>query len=329
MCFNEQYLGDEGAGSGRHPTDPIETKDVCAEGEDGRVADLLEGGDSGFSSREASNAGSPSEEARSEVSVDEEWTGVVTRNEERTVISGLSSSSSAPSSAVQHLHVDHQDCFNSFEYWRDPIPDIKLDIDLVEGRAAGIHVRSQVYDEQRRKTFSSELDVVVSDSQPGELEAALEKVTLVQRRDGDDGGERVVLRIVGPAKEVTASLGRPLAQYIPAPPVRPGITLQEFSSQAIIPHDLLHHYVQMIDPAHLQTMDNEVVRFCAHSLPAVALTLGRKYWPLLRHLYETLASDMQVRGQAERKGGGKTLLGKRVLFSHSPVLFCFFVFFFS
>jgi hypothetical protein len=29
------------------------------------------------------------------------------------------------------------------------------------------------------------------------------------------------------------------------------------------------------------------------SLPAVALTLGRRNWPLLKETYETLANDMQ------------------------------------
>ena len=42
-----------------------------------------------------------------------------------------------------------------------------------------------------------------------------------------------------------------------------------------------------------QTVDNDIARHCAFSLPAVALTLGRSNWPLLRETYETLASDMQ------------------------------------
>jgi serine/threonine-protein phosphatase 4 regulatory subunit 1 len=32
---------------------------------------------------------------------------------------------------------------------------------------------------------------------------------------------------------------------------------------------------------------------CVCSLPAVALTLGRSNWPLLKETYETLANDMQ------------------------------------
>jgi len=50
----------------------------------------------------------------------------------------------------------------------------------------------------------------------------------------------------------------------------------------------------MTDPARAQTVDSEIAKHCAYSLPAVAYTLGRKYWPCLRELYETLAADMQV-----------------------------------
>lgn len=50
----------------------------------------------------------------------------------------------------------------------------------------------------------------------------------------------------------------------------------------------------MTEPAKAQTIDTEIVRHCAFSLPAVALTLGRTNWPCLRDTYELLTSDMQV-----------------------------------
>ena len=43
----------------------------------------------------------------------------------------------------------------------------------------------------------------------------------------------------------------------------------------------------------VKTVDNDIARHCAFSLPAVALTLGRSNWPLLKETYETLANDMQ------------------------------------
>lgn len=67
-----------------------------------------------------------------------------------------------------------------------------------------------------------------------------------------------------------------------------------FFFQHVIPQTLLDHYVSMTEPAKAQTIDTEIVRHCAFSLPAVALTLGRKNWPCLRDTYELLTSDMQV-----------------------------------
>ena len=65
------------------------------------------------------------------------------------------------------------------------------------------------------------------------------------------------------------------------------------TDQSIVPQLLIDHYVSMIDPSRAQTVDNDIARHCAFSLPAVALTLGRSNWPLLKETYETLANDMQ------------------------------------
>jgi len=65
------------------------------------------------------------------------------------------------------------------------------------------------------------------------------------------------------------------------------------TEQSIVPQLLIDHYVSMIDPSRAQTVDNDIARHCAFSLPAVALTLGRNNWPLLKETYEALANDMQ------------------------------------
>ena len=65
------------------------------------------------------------------------------------------------------------------------------------------------------------------------------------------------------------------------------------TDQGIVPQLLIDHYVSMIDPSRAQTVDSDIARHCAFSLPAVALTLGRSNWPLLRNTYEALATDMQ------------------------------------
>lgn len=64
--------------------------------------------------------------------------------------------------------------------------------------------------------------------------------------------------------------------------------------QDVVPQALLDQYLSMTDPSRAQTVDMEIAKHCAYSLPGVALTLGRQNWHCLRDTFETLASDMQV-----------------------------------
>ncbi len=105
--------------------------------------------------------------------------------------------------------------------------------------------------------------------------------SLERSRDGEDCNN---------SEQQTSSVTTPqqLEPLDPALPRGPPLT-----EQKIVPQLLVDHYVSMIDPSRAQTVDSEIARHCAFSLPAVALTLGRANWPLLRDTYETLASDMQ------------------------------------
>ncbi|KAM9525089.1 serine/threonine-protein phosphatase 4 regulatory subunit 1-like isoform 4-T4 [Salvelinus alpinus] len=64
-------------------------------------------------------------------------------------------------------------------------------------------------------------------------------------------------------------------------------------NQNVIPQQLLDQYLSMTDPAQAQTVDTEIAKHCAFSLPGVALTLGRQNWHCLKDTYETLATDVQ------------------------------------
>lgn len=64
-----------------------------------------------------------------------------------------------------HVHVDqNSEMFESFNYWRVPIPQIELDIDLVKGRQAKVHVRAKVRDREHHKIYASDLDVNVREN---------------------------------------------------------------------------------------------------------------------------------------------------------------------
>jgi len=78
------------------------------------------------------------------------------------------------------------------------------------------------------------------------------------------------------------------------PPIDPALPRgPPETDQNIVPQLLIDHYVSMIDPSRVQTVESDIARHCAFSFPAVALTLGRSNWPLLKETYETLANDMQ------------------------------------
>ncbi|CDW60136.1 hypothetical protein TTRE_0000848901, partial [Trichuris trichiura] len=64
--------------------------------------------------------------------------------------------------------------------------------------------------------------------------------------------------------------------------------------QEIVPHALLDSYLAMPNADPTQSMENDVPRHCAHSFPAVALTLGRSNWHLLRTAYHALVVNSWV-----------------------------------
>lgn len=74
--------------------------------------------------------------------------------------------------------------------------------------------------------------------------------------------------------------------------------------QNVIPQQLLDQYLSMTDPARAQTVDTEIAKHCAFSLPGVALTLGRQNWHCLKDTYETLATDVQVVMQTWKEAQG-------------------------
>ncbi|XP_071445780.1 serine/threonine-protein phosphatase 4 regulatory subunit 1-like isoform X2 [Hetaerina americana] len=66
--------------------------------------------------------------------------------------------------------------------------------------------------------------------------------------------------------------------------------------QDIVPQALVDHFISMSTPMQLTDDDSGMAHqahHCAFNFPAVALTLGRENWSLLRGAYEVLAVDVQ------------------------------------
>uniref|UniRef100_A0A8C7U9A3 WW-binding domain-containing protein n=1 Tax=Oncorhynchus mykiss TaxID=8022 RepID=A0A8C7U9A3_ONCMY len=144
--------------------------------------------------------------------------------------------------------------FNSFHYWRPPLPDISEELEMLkdqvplQNQAAGI------------KEGEKEEMVVLED---GEIEAKEEMASL---------------------KPVTSSQIQKVLDCL-----QPHMD----DPDNVIPQQLLDQYLSMTDPARAQTVDTEIAKHCAFSLPGVALTLGQQNWHCLKDTYETLATDVQ------------------------------------
>uniref|UniRef100_A0A915LDY7 Serine/threonine-protein phosphatase 4 regulatory subunit 1 n=1 Tax=Romanomermis culicivorax TaxID=13658 RepID=A0A915LDY7_ROMCU len=68
---------------------------------------------------------------------------------------------------------------------------------------------------------------------------------------------------------------------------------KELEYQDIIPQALLDQFLSMVEPSRAQAVENEISRHCAFNFPAVAFTIGRKHWPMIKPTYLALANDMQ------------------------------------
>uniref|UniRef100_A0A4W3JV17 Serine/threonine-protein phosphatase 4 regulatory subunit 1-like n=1 Tax=Callorhinchus milii TaxID=7868 RepID=A0A4W3JV17_CALMI len=220
------------------------------------------------------------------------------------------------------------DIFNSFVYWRTPLPDINFDLELhhaaVEDRRDQT-IYSRAGTRSEGFTTSSDLERVLEslqahlddpdvqaqvqvltaalraaqlDSDPEEepctdTESASNILTqpeiaqLIASTDGPDCISNDVPESLDPAAEVTLEAGKH------SECLELNVDEHNMVRLDVIPQPLLDQYLSMTDPSRAQTVDTEITKHCAYSLPGVALTLGRQNWHCLKNTYEMLASDVQ------------------------------------
>ncbi|XP_023225411.1 serine/threonine-protein phosphatase 4 regulatory subunit 1-like [Centruroides sculpturatus] len=58
-----------------------------------------------------------------------------------------------------HVHIDNESAFNNFQYWRIPVPDVEVDIDIENGKATNIHIRASIKDDKTQHTCASDLNL--------------------------------------------------------------------------------------------------------------------------------------------------------------------------
>ncbi|XP_068989925.1 serine/threonine-protein phosphatase 4 regulatory subunit 1 isoform X2 [Neodiprion pinetum] len=62
--------------------------------------------------------------------------------------------------------------------------------------------------------------------------------------------------------------------------------------QCVVPQVLIDYFVSMTETTQVVQTDSEILQHCAFSFPAVALTLEKHNWPLLKDAYLSLASAL-------------------------------------
>uniref|UniRef100_A0A665U4W3 Uncharacterized protein n=1 Tax=Echeneis naucrates TaxID=173247 RepID=A0A665U4W3_ECHNA len=196
--------------------------------------------------------------------------------------------------------------FNSFHYWRSPLPDISGELEMLKeveepddicpdschGKATSDQIQ-KVLD-----CLQPHLDDPDVQAQVQVLSAALKAAQLDSPPDNSPTEPHAHTSL----KKCIWSFPKLLTHshmncwtlsHHASPSLSFGHHFLMLCLQNVIPQQLLDQYLSMTDPARAQTVDTEIAKHCAFSLPGVALTLGRQNWHCLKDTYETLATDVQ------------------------------------
>ncbi|XP_019401527.1 PREDICTED: serine/threonine-protein phosphatase 4 regulatory subunit 1 isoform X1 [Crocodylus porosus] len=230
--------------------------------------------------------------------------------------------------------LSEQELYNSFHFWRTPLPEIDIDLELQQ--ASDIIFTPDIQEGTQEATVPAspnitmatrkELEEMIENLEPHiddpDVKAQVEVLSAALRASSLDPQEETSGIGKGMYSQndldVKDQLNSKLIQDDTVPLISDTVenmgsalpyihndsdlsTNSSFSPeeerkskvQDVVPQALLDQYLSMTDPSRAQTVDTEIAKHCAYSLPGVALTLGRQNWHCLKDTYETLASDMQ------------------------------------
>ncbi|XP_038602576.1 serine/threonine-protein phosphatase 4 regulatory subunit 1 isoform X1 [Tachyglossus aculeatus] len=235
----------------------------------------------------------------------------------------------------QEPPLPEQELYNSFHFWRTPLPDIDLDLELEQapevrscpGSPEGTEEDTAPGSPNISMATRKELEEMIENLEPHiddpDVKAQLEVLSAALRASSLDTQEEMMDNLdrendLQDEQRVKDLLNCKLTQDDSVPLINDAVenmdstlryihndsdlsTNSSFSPeeerkskvQDVVPQALLDQYLSMTDPSRAQTVDTEIAKHCAYSLPGVAMTLGRQNWHCLRETYETLASDMQ------------------------------------
>lgn len=100
-----------------------------------------------------------------------------------------SDSEDGSSSKVVHIHVDNADNFNSFNYWRPPLPEMDMNVEIVEGKPRAIHVSARVTDSIGHRVYTSEIEVGLQKSYYEDIETCEQEETTQEKDSANHSDE--------------------------------------------------------------------------------------------------------------------------------------------
>ncbi|CAL1290612.1 unnamed protein product [Larinioides sclopetarius] len=164
---------------------------------------------------------------------------------------------------------DNESAFNYFQYWREPLPEIDADV--------ATNCLNNTPEERMTSNSGPFFDLAYGQQKRGNWWSYLDDIGDSQL---DLSSESSLLRDMRITDDEISDKGEP----------PPGVKLAP-TDQDIVPPELLVQYLCMTDGSNSAT-DTEIARHCAYSLPAVALTLGRQYWPCLKDTFDVLMNEL-------------------------------------
>uniref|UniRef100_A0A8C6MBL5 WW-binding domain-containing protein n=1 Tax=Nothobranchius furzeri TaxID=105023 RepID=A0A8C6MBL5_NOTFU len=207
-------------------------------------------------------------------------------------------------------HEQTDENFNSFNYWRPPLPDISEELEMLNCEKSEEVTEKEETEEEEHQESSSDSKPSPGKATSDQIQKVLDCLT-PHIADPDVQVQVQVLSAALKAAQLDSPSDGSPTETSPTeePPKSRSVMINESHDhygflvfnhltwtsclQNVIPQQLLDQYLSMTDPARAQTVDTEIAKHCAFSLPGVALTLGRQNWHCLKDTYETLATDVQ------------------------------------
>uniref|UniRef100_A0A8C3A0L7 WW-binding domain-containing protein n=1 Tax=Cyclopterus lumpus TaxID=8103 RepID=A0A8C3A0L7_CYCLU len=242
------------------------------------------------------------------------WIYLTSATQEEPSLTHLPTRTAAPLRPQNTEQTDEN--FNSFNYWRSPLPDISGELEMLNSEESEeVMEQKETKEEEEEeepdfhdsksspaKATSDQIQKVLDCLQPHiddpdvqaqvqVLSAALKAAQLDS--PDDDGPEDDGLTEPEPEEQPEDAIESPSVESNSEDSAHSPMFEDKPKIQNVIPQQLLDQYLSMTDPARAQTVDTEIAKHCAFSLPGVALTLGRQNWHCLKDTYETLATDVQ------------------------------------